>query len=132
VTLAVYERIEEGQLRDTLYRVFDDQSPIPLRFSRMASFEKPELVFWAAPEGSEPLLRVHAAIHKLIDPALCKPDYRPNSWVPHCTLATRVIDANRIVAFALANESITPFEVTFDWADCVQFPPVKVIEELRL
>jgi 2'-5' RNA ligase len=90
VTLAVYECIQEDELRDALRSVFKNQSPISLRFNRLSRFERPNLVFWAAAEPCEQLVRVHAAIHKLIDPALCEIHYRPNNWVAHCTLATRV------------------------------------------
>ena len=132
VTLAVYECIREEQLRDALHRVFDDQSCISLRFHRLSYFEQPKLVFWAVPDPCEPLMRVHTAIHKLIDPELCEVHYRPNHWVPHCTLATGIKDTNRTEAITLANKSIEAFEVLFDWADCVQFFPVRVIEQLRL
>ncbi|MBX9774860.1 MAG: 2'-5' RNA ligase family protein [Xanthobacteraceae bacterium] len=132
VTLAVYERIHEDQLRAALRRVFKDVSAISLRFTALCRFEQPALVFWAAPEPCESLSRVHAAIHKLIDPALCEAHYRPSNWVPHCTLATRVVEANKAVAITSANEPIDAFEVTFDWADCVQFSPVRVIEEINL
>ena len=132
VTLAVYECIGEEQLREVLHRVFEDQSCIPLRFGRLSSFEQPNLVFWAVPDPSQPLMRVHAAIHELIDPASCEVHYRPNHWVPHCTLATDIIDNNKTEAIKLANESSEAFEVTFDWADCVQFSPVRVVEEIGL
>jgi hypothetical protein len=63
---------------------------------------------------------------------LCEAHYRPKNWVPHCTLATNVTDAGKAGALGLADEPINAFEVTFGWADCVEFYPVRVIEELRL
>jgi 2'-5' RNA ligase len=132
ITLAIYPCIGEDQLRDVLRQVFSDQGPILLRFHRLCYFERPNLVFWVAPELCKPLMRVHAAIHKLIDPASCEVHYRPDNWVPHCTLATHVTAPNREEAITLANEPIEAFDVTFDWADCVRFPPVRVIEEFGL
>src|SRR5262249_52418900 len=85
VTFAVYEHIEEDRLRDAVHRVFSRQSCISLRFAKISRFEKPNVVFWAAPDRSEALLRVHAAIHGLIDPASCDVKYRPGHWLPHCT-----------------------------------------------
>jgi 2'-5' RNA ligase len=132
VTLAVYECIREEQLRDALHHVFDNQSSISLRFNRLSCFEQPNLVVWAAPEPCQPLMRVHAAIHELIDPASCEVHYRPNNWVPHCTLATGITETYKSEAITLANESMEAFEVTFDSADCVQFSPIRIIEELSL
>ena len=49
VTLAVYDSIPERQLRDALHSAFCAHTHIRLRFSKLAFFETPELVFWAAP-----------------------------------------------------------------------------------
>jgi hypothetical protein len=52
--------------------------------------------------------------------------------VPHCTLATNVTDVGKAGALAIADEPIDAFEVRFGWADCVEFYPVRIIEEFRL
>jgi 2'-5' RNA ligase len=132
VTLAVYDGIPEHQLRETLRSVFLAHRPLSLRFSKLAFFEEPQLVFWAAPDASEALLNVHAAIHRLVEPSLCREYYRPHAWAPHCTLATQVSTANKEKATALAAKKIQPFEVVFDQADCVEFHPVRIIEECVL
>jgi 2'-5' RNA ligase len=132
VTLAIYDIISTGELRETLRAAFGGCPPIRLRFDRLAYFEQPQLVFSAAPEPSESLLHVHAAIHTLIDPSLCREHYRPGAWVPHCTLATNVSANNRHEARALADKKIEPFDVIFDKADCVEFMPVRIIEEYAL
>jgi hypothetical protein len=51
--------------------------------------------------------------------------------VPHCTLATEVRGADKQNAIVFACAPFEPFEVVFDTVDCVEFPPVRVIEELR-
>jgi 2'-5' RNA ligase len=90
VTLAVYDSIPERQVSEALRSVFGVHPPLRLKFHKLAFFETPDLVFWAAPEKSEHLLHAHAAIHELIDPCLCLSHYQPGVWVPHCTLATQV------------------------------------------
>ena len=115
-----------------LCSVFGAHPPIRLRFSKLGSFETPELVFWAAPDRSERLLHAQSAIHELIDPGLCRIHYQPGSWVPHCTLATKVTASNKEEAIALATETIEPFEVLFDTAECVEFYPLRTIEECSL
>ena len=132
ITLAVYDRIDERQLRCTLTTVFAGHGALRLRFNKLAFFGAPKLVFWANPEPSEPLLRAHTAIHRFIEPALCQEYYRPGAWAPHCTIATEVTADNRAPAAALAAETIEPFDVIFDAADCVEFLPVRVIEECAL
>jgi 2'-5' RNA ligase len=114
VTLAAYESVPEDRLSDTLRSELGAFPPFRLTFTRLAFFENPQLVFWAAPEASELLSRAHAAIHRRIDPALCHEHYRPQRWTPHCTLATKVT--------ALTEQAIEPFDIVFDRADCVEFP----------
>jgi hypothetical protein len=132
VTLTVYDRIPVRELIAALRSVFDGHPPIPLRFTKLAIFETPEPIIWAAPERSEPLLRAHDAIHRLIDPCLCWSHYTPQAWIPHCTLATQVTANARKEAITAAAEAIEPFEVVFDKAECVEFYPIRIIEERSL
>ncbi|WP_233450623.1 2'-5' RNA ligase family protein [Rhizobium mongolense] len=45
---------------------------------------------WARPVPNGRLLQLHAAVHSEIDPALCREHYRPDRWVPHCTIAMKI------------------------------------------
>src|SRR5262245_50220843 len=110
VTLAHYESISEGQLRDVLHDELSMLLPFRLTFAKLAFFARPQLVFWAAPEASEPLSRAHAAIHQRIAPTLCHAHYRPRIWTPHCTLATNVTAPNKMKAIARTAAGIAPFE----------------------
>jgi 2'-5' RNA ligase len=132
ITLAIYDNIPFADLRDALRHVFSGQPALHLRFTRIATFEQPSLVFWAAPELSEALNRAHASLHRLIDPALCHEHYRPNTWAPHCTLAMSLPSQAVSEARALAARTMQPFDVKFETADCVEFHPIQVIEECTL
>jgi hypothetical protein len=107
VTLAVYDSIPERQLSGALRSVFGSHPQIRLRFSKLAFFETPELVCWAAPDRSEALLHAHAAIHELIDP-------RCVAITTGFPLHAGKIDVsadNKEEVIALAAETIEPFEV---------------------
>ena len=101
-------------------------------FTRLRVFDDDPLVLWAEPSPLGALGSAHARVHARIDPRLCHPHYRPDAWVPHCTLGTQIAAEHRNAAAALAARSIQAFEVLFDVADCVSFPPVVVIEERPL
>ena len=47
-------------------------------------------------------------------------------------MATQVSVGKKDEAIALAAETIVPFEVTFDKAECVEFYPIRIIEECCL
>lgn len=132
ITLAIYDHVDEFVLRAAARSVRAlQQQPLRLRFNRVAFFEQPKLVFWAAPDRSEPLCRAHEEIHRHIEPSLCCHHYQPGTWVAHCTLATEVRDTDKQDAITFARAPFEPFEVVFDTVDCVEYPPVRVIEEMR-
>jgi len=127
VTLAVYDEIAGIDIQAVLASVFDGVPAVRLRFSALKCFEEPAFVVWAAPDPSEALARLHAAVHAAIDPGRCHEHYRPRIWVPHATLAIGIPQARRSEARALATQVIAPFEVVFDTADCSAFYPVRTI-----
>lgn len=132
VTLAIYDGVSEAQLRDAMRRVFRPIAPIQLTFSKLAVFTEPRFVVWADPAPSAVLRACHAALHAAIDPALCREHYQPSVWWPHCTLAMNVPPVNQVPVMTMVNAPMQPFDVVFDVADCIAFPPMTVIEEHAL
>jgi 2'-5' RNA ligase len=90
------------------------------------------LVLWAEPEPRELLFEMHRQIHAAIDPALCRPHYRPGNWIPHCTLAMQILPDRTADALALANDFRGSVRASFDIVDCATFPPVRVVAEAKL
>jgi 2'-5' RNA ligase len=133
ITFAVYDEIDPRRLFEIVDSVFRDFESVTIRFDKLGYFEAPHaLILWAAPALPS---RVHGAyerIHSKIDAELCRPNYRPGKWTPHCSLALSVDLSRKKQALALAARTIAPFEVSFDTADCVSFLPVKVLHERAL
>lgn len=132
ITLGVYDDISEATLCKAMRTLFSVHPKITLVFTHIAFFERPALVFYAVPSLSLELLQVHRALHKMIEPTLCREHYLPHVWVPHCTVATNVSATKSHSAIAMANRAIDHFEVVFDMADCIEFYPVRIIEETPL
>jgi 2'-5' RNA ligase len=132
ITLAIYDDIEPERVASALEAVFLGKSALRITFGELRHFEGTPLVLWAAPSVCVALDQAHAVLHRLVDPALCRPHYRPDVWVPHCTLAAQVKSERRDEALAFVSRPIAPFEVVFDMADCVSFPPVAVLRECAL
>jgi 2'-5' RNA ligase len=131
LTLAIYDDIPLVRLRAGLREAFAGTSALRLTFTRLRFFDDP-LVLWAEPSLSAALATAHARVHACIDPRLCHPHYRPGAWIPHCTLGTEILAKHREEAIAFVSRPIPAFEVVFDVADCVSFPPVAVIDEQPL
>ena len=132
ITFAIYDDIQADRLCQALEHVFSGRPALRLLIDRIGFFEDPAFLLWAAPTETADLLTLHSAIHDQIERFLCRPHYRPGTWVPHCTLAMEVRDDRRDDAVSFAAEPIDPVEVLFDTADCISFPPVQMIKELVL
>ncbi len=133
-TFAIYDSpaVDEKAAWDAMLAAVAGQRQLRIEFKRIRWFEGPPLVLWAEPEANEILARIHAAISVAIDPAHCRPHYRPGAWTPHCTLGTAVADEWRDEAMAFARAFDRSIEVLFDVVDSVVFPPVRIIVERRL
>jgi 2'-5' RNA ligase len=133
-TFAIYDTDDvSAELRQAaIERAATGECELRLTFNRVRTFAGPPLVLWAVPEPQDALMRMHEAIHTVIDPALCRPYYRPRFWVPHCTLGMAILSERHDAAVAFAESFSGGIEATFDVIDCVTFPPLRVAAEKRL
>lgn len=131
ITLAVLTERLAG-VDEVLGEVFGSQSSLCIPFVEISYFENDLLVLWAKPKHDQDLLKLHAQLHRYIDPAICDEHYRVGHWTPHCSLATKVPAISAGAAMKWARQKRIEFTVTFDAVDFVQFPPVTVEREYRL
>jgi 2'-5' RNA ligase len=133
-TFAIYDTDEvSDDLRlAAIKQAAAGEAALHLEFNSIRMFAGPPLVLWADPGPQEQLMQMHAAVHAIIDPQLCRPHYRPRSWVPHCTLGMAVRADHRNAALAFAENFRGGVEAIFDVIDCVTFPPLCVTAEKRL
>jgi 2'-5' RNA ligase len=133
-TFAIYDSPEIGEkaASEAMLRAMVGEAQLRIEFRRIRWFVGRPLVLWAEPTANEALARWHASISAAIDPAHCRPHYRPGAWTPHCTLGTRITDKKRDDAIAFARSFDRSITVLFDVVDCVTFPPVRVVAERKL
>jgi 2'-5' RNA ligase len=133
-TFAIYDgpEIDEKTAWETMLAAVAGERQLRIVFKRIRWFQGSPLVLWAEPEADETLARIHGAISAAIDPAHCRPHYRPGAWMPHCTLGIAIADERRDDAMAFARAFDRSIEVLFDVVDCVAFPPVRIIAERKL
>lgn len=134
VTLAIYDgdAVDEADVRAALDQATGNLRAITLTFDAIRTFDGSPMVLWASPCPNMVLLDVHRAIHSVIDPVHCRPNYRPGAWVPHSTLATSVRNDRREAAQSFATAFRKELEVTFDALDCIRFPPLMPFDLRKL
>jgi 2'-5' RNA ligase len=97
ITLAIYDRINADLLKQALVTTFNGRTSLRIAFDRIRCFEQLSLVLWAAPVVTTALIDLHGSLHSQIDPEMCRPHYRPGSWVPHCTLGTKIREDRQVM-----------------------------------
>ncbi|WP_178125488.1 2'-5' RNA ligase family protein [Rhizobium rhizogenes] len=132
LTLAIYGDIAPEQPLEVVRKVFRDTPSISVEFSGIHHFPNETVVLWARPVDDSVLRRMHQAIHREIDPMLCHEHYRPSHWRSHCTIAMNIPKEAAAAALRWAAETPARFAVTFDIADYIGFPPVEILEEVKL
>lgn len=132
ITLGIYETVGPELLYEAVDEIFAELAALTLCFKRLSVFDGQSPVLWAVPVASETLALLSQKLHALIDPELCHRHYRPNAWRPHCTLGTDIRPEYADAARDFARRRVSLFEVIFDRADCVAFPPVKILKSTDL
>ena len=132
LTFAVYQDIALPSLFTAAQKAFAGVPPISVEFSGIGHFSNEMLVLWARPTDDRVLRRIQRVIHDEIDPALCHEHSRPDCWQPHCTVAMKIPTSAREEALAWAKATPAKFTLIFDAVDCVSFPPVEILQEVKL
>lgn len=131
-TLAIYQDTDAANFRETVRQVFSHTRQVRIVFDKIRYFDASPLVLWASPEDNGQLHHLHAALHAEINPQLCSELYRPQQWVAHCILATRIQETRCSDALSFASTPFEPFEVFFDTIDLIKFTPIEIVERIAL
>lgn len=132
ITLAIYDEIEMPELRAAAAELFDRAVALELVFEAVRWFEGPALTLYAAPTPSRDLDELGRKLHRLIAPECCQPHYRPECFIPHCTLATRISAERRDDVIAFARLKRIGFRAAFTEGEVVSFPPARTEARWRL
>jgi len=131
-TFAIYQDTDAVSFRKAVRQVFSQTRQVRIVFNEIRCFDASPLVLWASPEDNRQLHHLHAALHAEINPQLCSELYRPQQWIAHCTLATRIQEARRSDALSFASTPFEPFEVIFDTIDLIEFTPIEIVARIAL
>jgi 2'-5' RNA ligase len=132
LTFAVYEDIAVSLLVAAAQKAFANAPPLSIEFSGISHFPNEMLVLWARPVDDRAIRQIHHAIHDEIDPALCHEHSRPDRWQPHCTIAMKIPTSAAGEALRWAAATPAKFTLNFDVVDCIRFPPIEILKEVKL
>ena len=118
------ERIEETKRIVSEFAA--THTRLPLVLSQVGSFMTKENVLFYAPTVTEELVLFNEEMIRLLGQhgVECGRYYTKDNWVPHCTLAIRLTDAELKKGFGLLKDnSILPLAVTCDKIDILCYDP---------
>jgi 2'-5' RNA ligase len=102
IAFAVFSEVQINELRGLLKEFTAKQSTIDLNLSYIGTFPTDEGVVFLAPKVSAELLDVHKNLHKLFSNYSFSEKqwdyYKPELWVPHCTMAIKVSESKALEA----------------------------------
>jgi len=132
ITFGIFENVKTERLDKVVKEIFGARPSIKIRFEAVGYFDVSPLVLWVKPRDAGTLFELHERIHNSMKSVECHEHYAPGAWVPHCTLSTNISKYYREDALAFSASFDESFDVIFDTADWVSFPPVKVAGRLAL
>ncbi len=102
ITLAIYDEISTSDLFAGFESALVHLDRVTIRFDSLGYFETPfGIVVWVSPTLPEQVTAAHHSIHTEIDVDLCRKNYRPGIWQPHCSLATSIDFTRKAEALAI-------------------------------
>jgi len=129
ISLAVFEDLSPGLLRDGLNHFASNTPVFTVRLASVGVFPGDEGVVFLAPVVTEKLLWIHERFYRLLeDKGLESIEYyHPGRWVPHCTVAIDVIPDKIGVATEISQKSDVFGLVDIDEVSLIEFRPVREI-----
>lgn len=128
ISLAVFQELEIDGFLPGLHAFAASHRPLSLIFHAVRVFPTAEGVVYLAPALTPRLLQLHAEFHATLDSLGLRssPLYRPDAWVPHCTLAMQVSPGSIGAAVEIAQQAgFGPAQL--QEIGVVEFPPVRPI-----
>jgi 2'-5' RNA ligase len=134
LTFAIVNQLDPEALRPALLAFCQATPPLPLHLAAVGAFPTDEGVVFLAPVVTRPLLAVHANLCRLLDEAgfPTAPYYRPQNWVPHCTVAINLAPEQVSGAVALCRQADVFHTDQLTQLAVAEFPPMQNIYSLPL
>ncbi len=113
VSLAVCDELDAAQFAEELARFAAEERPLGLSLVSVSTFATAEGVLFLGAVKSRALLELHERFWRRFAAHARRPwdYYRPEQWVPHCTLTTGLDSAQLAAALPICVGAGLPIEV---------------------
>ena len=134
ITLCIFEEIACADCECRISEIASDFGLLTLTLDHLGIFHQQNNVLFIAPTPNAQLLAMQKHVFEEISAFATQPwkMYQPGTWVPHCTLANDLNDADLIRAVTLSLQISLPIEAQIAEIGIIQFDPAKPIFEVKI
>ena len=134
LAFAIVDRLDPEALEPMLREFCQAMPPLPLNLAAVGAFPTAEGVVYLAPVVTRPMLAAHARLCQLLDEAGAPPVpyYRPENWVPHCTVAINLTREQVGGAVRICGEADVFHTDQLTQLAVAEFPPIRLVYKLPL
>lgn len=134
ITLCIFEEIECQDCQCRISEISSHFELHELTLDHFGIFKNNDAVLFLAPTPSGDLLSAQKDIFHILTPFAQKPWvlYQPGRWVPHCTLANDLNDAQLIQAVGLSLSIPLPIKSRVSQIGIVEFDPIQPIFQVNI
>jgi len=127
ITLAIYDEIKGESSKERLKEFASKHKPAPFVFSHVGLLGSKSKGIIAAPIVSRQLLDFHKNFHDYFkeEGVQSWDSYKPDFWVPHCTLAFNIDEKKIDDAFSICKKLILPLTIRSSSIGIMKFEPVQ-------
>lgn len=129
LSLAVLPNADLQVLPKILDAIAQSESSFEIQFSSVGLFSAEGGVVFLAPVVTTQLLKLHQRVHQHLEEigADAVAYYRPEAWVPHCTLARELSPPEVLEAIEVVRQNNPFFKARVCALGLVEAPPVRQI-----
>ncbi len=129
LSLAVLPHADLQVLPGILDSIAQRESPFEIQFSSVGLFSAGGGVIFLAPVVTTQLLGLHRRVHQHLEEIGVEAVayYRPEAWVPHCTLARELSPPEVLRAIEVVSKNHPFFKAKISALGLVEAPPVRQI-----
>ncbi len=138
IAFAVFDEktIDISRLKNIMNDYFSRIEPFEVIFSYLGLFPTNEGVGFIAPKVSQQLLEYHQGFYNEICDngydAWFNDYYKPDVWIPHCTMTINTTNNNQMKGIELLRNTFKPFKAKITRVSLVEFFPSKYLEVIEL
>lgn len=133
ITLAIFDSSDSLVEEELIRKTAENESSFTIKMSSLGIFPGDENIIFLSPVPSKKLIDFHFKLQLILKDIKGNVDYyKPDNWVPHCTLGMDIRKSKIDQAMDLILEDFKPLEVKVESLKLVKFSKPREVKTFKL